>query len=185
MKTTVESTSWASLRQASGTCEQIPVALEELCSPDERVRERGYWKIDNHVVLQGDLYEGAPFVARALVEILARGAPGRDRVYDLLIELAYGHAPVTMLVSMDGETLPVKRATVRCLLSGMVHYQGDLRAGSPAIRRRAVELLLALSGELELSAEALRPLVQQEPEEDVRALLEELMSELRAAPPRR
>lgn len=179
MANTIESTDWASLRQACGTCEHIPAALNAICSPDERVREEAYWKIDNHVILQGDLYEGAPYVARALVELLDHRVSEKDRLYNLLVELANGYAPATMQVVVDGQRVPVKYATVQCILPGLAHYLEDLSAESTIIRKRAAELLLALVDEIDLDAHTIIPIAQAESDEDVRALLEELADMLR------
>ncbi|WP_434279072.1 hypothetical protein [Acinetobacter sp. CE-15] len=53
---------WNKLQTANGNSINFPKALELLCSPDENERKAGYWMIDNHAILQSDLYEAAYYV---------------------------------------------------------------------------------------------------------------------------
>lgn len=69
---------WSRLRQMTGTCEAIPGALRDLCSDDPARRKAAYWQIENHVVVQRDLYEAAPFVVLGLLACL--GAEPRSAI---------------------------------------------------------------------------------------------------------
>src|SRR5438128_80126 len=89
---------WSQKSVASGKADHVPEALAGMVSPDERLRERSYWRLDNEVVLQSDLYDAAYFVIPFLIQYLLERVPhGRDRVYDLLIEIGRGFAPSTSL----------------------------------------------------------------------------------------
>ncbi len=55
----MEKIDWSKIKGAHGTCEHIPDAILGLTSEDEEVRHSSYWRIDNYVILQSDLYEGA------------------------------------------------------------------------------------------------------------------------------
>ncbi|QTD50169.1 hypothetical protein [Sulfidibacter corallicola] len=62
---------WAELREASGIADNIPSAILELLKssrPDEA--ENAYWKIENHVVVQGQLFESAEYVVPVLLTSL-------------------------------------------------------------------------------------------------------------------
>lgn len=171
---TGERVEWAALRQASGTCEHIPDALMGLCSGDATTRDAAYWKIDNHVIRQGDLYEAAPYVVRELVSLLSQCTTGRDRVYDLLIEFANGDSPADTRIVWAGKDVSLKAATTQGLVDGLVAYQNDLRSHRPIIRKRASELLLSLSDHVALSSMEIHALAHIESDPEVKLLLVEL-----------
>src|SRR6266404_4704896 len=81
---------WGTIAAKVGYCDEVPLALLDLASPKEGIRGRSAWKIDNKVVVQGGLFEGALFVTPFLVEMLRRGADGWAEIYDLLFEIANG-----------------------------------------------------------------------------------------------
>ena len=84
---------WHEKDIASGKANHVPDAICGLTSSDERTRNRSYWRLDNEVVLQSDLYEAAYFVIPFLVQILnVQPDHGRDLIYDLLYEIANGFA---------------------------------------------------------------------------------------------
>jgi hypothetical protein len=173
----MDDTDWSKLKHASGTSEHLPMALRDLASPDAEVRRRAYWKLDNYAVLQGSLYEVAPYVVRAIVETWPTDDVRKDRTYDLLIELANGDAPDHMQVSIDGKQMPIKRATLDTLLDGMNLFRQDLRSAIASVRRQSVELLLALSDHVKFDRAELDALVLAEPDSEVRRLLDELRTE--------
>lgn len=85
---------WSDIRGQVGRCDQIPSALLSLGSADPQVRRKAYWSIDNHVVVQGSLYEGAFYVIPFLSELCASEDPnGRFEALSLLYEIANGMAP--------------------------------------------------------------------------------------------
>jgi hypothetical protein len=174
-----DDTDWSMLRQASGTSEHVPGALRELLSLDSGLRKKAYWQLDNYVVLQGSLYEAAPFVVRALLQTWPEDDAVKDRLYDLLVELANGGAPEEMAVTWGGRQLSLKRATVDALLDGMERYARDLKSQLVTIRRQVVELLLALSDYQRLDFAELQRRQLEETDPHVRTLLQELQ----ASPP--
>lgn len=170
----IDDINWAALHHASGTCEHVPEALRSLTSEVEGAREAAYWKLDNYVVLQGDLSESAPYVVRALLEILPGAKAGKDLIYNLLVELANGDAPGDHQVIFDGEQRTFKQATVKALLEGVSTYRKDLMNDSSIVRRRVCELLLALSDHVKLSSQELAQLERDEKDGETRKLLREL-----------
>ena len=75
------------------SAEQLPKAVDILFAGSPAERKLAYWQIDNHVVVQGGLYESAPYTARLIVDKL-KADPARLNVeiLDLLFELANGNA---------------------------------------------------------------------------------------------
>jgi hypothetical protein len=84
---------WDTLESAVGSCDHVPNALQGLLSSDASIRESSYWQLDNHVVVQGGLYEGAFYLIPFLLPLLEQDtAPGKEGVLDLLYELGNGNA---------------------------------------------------------------------------------------------
>src|SRR5713226_7697798 len=98
---------WSQKSVASGRADHVPQALAGLVSPDEKLRERSYWQLDNEVVLQSDLYDAAYFAIPFLIQYLRDRVPhGRDRIYDLLSEIGRGFAPPTSLcLTKEGDSI--------------------------------------------------------------------------------
>jgi hypothetical protein len=142
---------WATLRTAHGTAGHIPEALVRLTSSDSDVRREAYWKIDNYVVLQGDLYEAAPFVALELIDMLRNDASyGRDLIYELLYEIANGYAPGDYHVKLaDGREMPLMKASRTFVESGLDVYAPDLVGSPSAVRRQLIDLLSSFASKTE------------------------------------
>jgi hypothetical protein len=171
---------WAELRTATGTAEAIPDALEALCSADKKTREVAYWKIDNHAVVQGDLYDAAPFAVKGLLDCLRSTPVSKEEIYSLLVEFANGYAPETQLIAVESTEYPLKIATTRELANGMDLYWRDLRDAAPSTRKRVSELLLALAEDIEVEPAKLLAALENETDEEVRELLGEVLQEARA-----
>jgi hypothetical protein len=84
---------WQQVKSFQGNCSHIPNAIKNLSSGDVGVRDGAYWSIDNHVVVQGGLQEGAffviPFLVRFSVSISRNGC---REALALLYEIANGSA---------------------------------------------------------------------------------------------
>ncbi|KZN57909.1 hypothetical protein [Pseudoalteromonas luteoviolacea] len=92
MFNSINSINWDELQLADGKATHVPGALSDLVSGDSKKEEDAYWKLENHVVLQGDLYESAFYILPFLFEIIRSDVShGRKRVYDLLFEIANGY----------------------------------------------------------------------------------------------
>lgn len=92
---------WNEVKTASGFAVDFPYQFELLCSPSEAQREGAYWKIDNHAILQSDLYEAAFYVIKPLTELLFK-TEYRYQILDLLIEISLGCALDSDLIEIDG-----------------------------------------------------------------------------------
>jgi len=102
---------WNTIKTAHGTAGNIPVALEKLSSIDSQTRKEGYWQIDNHAVLQGDLYEAAYYVIDPLVQLLTqKNSPDKINSIELLIEITLGWAPTDVMIEIEGKSIPLQSA---------------------------------------------------------------------------
>jgi hypothetical protein len=134
---------WNTLDVASGKGGHVPQAFLGLISPDETVRNESYWQLDNEVVCQSDLYGAAYYVVPFLLDMLRERVPhGRDRIYDLLYEIANGDAPQTVRIrTHDGDEIPLKNACAREINKGVDIFRRDVADPDPRISAKSKELL--------------------------------------------
>ena len=139
---------WEQRRTASGFACDVPYAIRELASPDEAVRRRAYWRLDNHIVVQSDLFEAAYDVVPILVAMLEeRIKYGRDLAYDLLYELGNGYAPDDVTCRRrDGATVGLREGCRSEVKAGIHVYERDLRDPDPKIRSNASDLIELIAG---------------------------------------
>jgi hypothetical protein len=86
---------WSKLIACDGnaSAQEVPKAIEMLLFGSPEERKQAYWKIDNYVVVQGGLFESAPYAARLLVEKINTNPDKLNiEVLDILFELANGSA---------------------------------------------------------------------------------------------
>lgn len=141
----LEDVDWPSLHTAHGTAEHVPVALRALAGARDADRLfDAYWKLDNHIVLQGTLYESAYFAVPYILGILlsSRWAPLRVAAYDLLIEIARGVPdPARPWTPVSGAPTNLREACREVIASSLAAYEPDLASDDAAVRRRAFDLL--------------------------------------------
>lgn len=98
---------WSALRCADGAATGVPQALRGLIAAtswDER--QKYYWQLDNHVVVQGNLYEAAVPVVSVLCAALADGGLSADAhsgVVELLSQLVGGEPHGSEIVQGHGD----------------------------------------------------------------------------------
>src|SRR5262245_35297877 len=88
--------SWSSFTDITGSAGDVGNALcELLASANSEACESWYWRIENHVVVQGSVYDAARPATRVLVAALADQRPKwvRIAVLELLYQILSG-APV-------------------------------------------------------------------------------------------
>jgi hypothetical protein len=86
---------WATLRKLDGTAEQTGFALFELAyAANVDAAKLAYWKIENHVVVQGQLFESALHVVPCLMALLLEDRPSFVRIsaLELLFQIVMGEA---------------------------------------------------------------------------------------------
>jgi hypothetical protein len=140
---------WSEKAVASGTADKVPQAVIGLLSPEADVRNSSYWQLDNVVVCQSDLYEAAYFLIPFLVRLLDEKAQfGRDRIYDLLYEIANGYAPPSVkLRTNEGDETTLKMACDREVRKGLNVFFRDTTDEDPRVCAKAKELVELLEGD--------------------------------------
>lgn len=94
----IRATDWSRLREANGPAQGVGLALADLlaASTPNATREP-YWRIENHVVVQGELFEAAEACSAVLVAAFANERPRHVRIsaLDLLVQILSGSASAT------------------------------------------------------------------------------------------
>ncbi|GAB5405824.1 MAG: hypothetical protein Aurels2KO_40550 [Aureliella sp.] len=93
--TALKTVTWNEIAQLTGDCSHVPAALENLRSPEQSTRESAYWKLENHIVVQGGLLGGAFYVVPFLVHICHTNLAnqietGTLESLELLTEICFG-----------------------------------------------------------------------------------------------
>ncbi|SMF41371.1 hypothetical protein [Pseudobacteriovorax antillogorgiicola] len=175
----IEKIDWSNLKTASGTASEVPRAIRDLTSVDSKTRERAYWQLDNHVVLQSDLYESAYFVVPFLIEILdSKIIDGREYVYDLLFEIANGYAPEDEICVYDGCKIYIKQGTRDRVVAGIETYMKEILDTSSNCRSKALELVVSLKEKFRTIVPELQEAIAREASRDFKRELTEALSEI-------
>lgn len=90
----IERLNWPVVRHAYGPASQTPAALKELLAaqtPQEC--KLAYWKLENYVVVQGQVFEAAEYVVQVIMAALVK--PDRPRhvridLLELLFQIIHG-----------------------------------------------------------------------------------------------
>ena len=137
---------WAALRTAHGNAAHVPDALARLRSDVDDTRKAAYWQLDNHVVLQGNLFEAAPFVADELIRMLdgELSDATKSLVYRLLFEIRNGYASDTTTVIRDGRSVLLREACHQVVGDALSLYRSDLTTADVGVRREVIDLLASM-----------------------------------------
>jgi hypothetical protein len=179
----LDDVNWRSLRTAHGTAENVPAALISLAAARHACEVfDAYWRLDNHVVLQGTLYESAYFVAPYILDVLLSPswAPIRIAAYDLLIEIACGIPdPNRPSIQLQGGAKNLREACRKVIASGLAEFERDLDSTNPDIRRRALDLLMSFRENSQAHLTTLLAGIDSGADADFARLLERAKRELR------
>ena len=170
---------WRELRQAHGDSTHIPKALRELISGDVAKEEQACWNLDNHVVLQGDLYEAAFYILPFCYEILESDiSSGRKRVYDLLFEIANGYEARAVSCTFKDEDMSLTDACRNSILDQKELFLKEVSNRSSSCRVKALELLCSFYEISDYLIEQLVEVKETEKDESFKLRLEQEISEL-------
>jgi hypothetical protein len=137
----IDSVSWTRMRSVMGSSEFVPEAIKALLNAaTEEQAESAYWRLDNRVVVQGQLFESAQWVIAPLLLGLVSNRPGfvRQNVANLLVEIAVGEPDETEL-SVGNELLGAQcRAELK---GGLWVIYALLDDPLPMVRLGALDLL--------------------------------------------
>lgn len=156
---------WKDIKISYGCAAELSGGLKLLCSQNEEEREKGYWQVQNAVVLQSDLYEAAYYVIEPLLEILeSSSCIDKYRPLDILYEIFNGYAQIdNMIFDEEGNATHLKEAC-----RNKIHKN--------KFRIQAIEV--KLDKEHEIKADLLEDIDSPSPlfpsEEELQALIAEL-----------
>lgn len=80
---------WEHLQTLSGNAKHIPAAVRGLLSENSSEFDQAYWKIENHAVVQGDLYSVAAILPKYLEAVVIE-AKYKSGVLELLFQIGNG-----------------------------------------------------------------------------------------------
>lgn len=83
---------WSSLEILTGTAEHVPHAILGLLASDPEDVRNAYWRLENHIVVQGDLYSAAA-PAIEFLEAVALEGVHKTQILDLMLEIGIGCSP--------------------------------------------------------------------------------------------
>ena len=125
---------WARLRCLGGTAGHVPEAVRGLLSADPVTVDGSYWRLENHVVAQGTLYEAGTYLPPVLLAALDLAVyPGR--VLELLFQIGHG-------VAADPEAT---RACHTQVVAGLELWLRNSAEADPALRAAVEEDLRELT----------------------------------------
>ena len=149
---------WSEIHSNTGFCTNIPDAVNDLFSADGKVRENAYWKLDNHIVVQGTLYEGAFYIIPFLLSYIFNDIEtGKEETYNLLYEIANGWAEYNNCVILNyaksesmiyfvpnknnGIKLPLQLACRNAILSAWDFLKEELINKDSKFRNTALDIM--------------------------------------------
>lgn len=171
----LSSIDWASLRTSSGTAENVPLAIETLVTADTEPSAReAYWRLDNEVVVQEQLFEAAPALVPVILALLAGplSALARYHLIELLLQIGGGvpHEEALARGSTDlGD---------RCrehLREGLWLLYGMLMDESVDTRSAAVQLIADAETDRARLRQVLQVVAAQDPDGETRRLAANLL----------
>ena len=140
---------WHKLVEADGPASDIGPALRSLLASTTRGEiEKAYWRLENHIVRQGEIFPAAVASASVLVAALADERPPLVRVYalELLFQILHGYPTAASGVS-DVDDLRVQcRNAAR---EGLWLLLREVRVGE---REAAIDVLKELGIDERLDA---------------------------------
>jgi len=124
----LEIVEWDSLRTAQGiNADYIPNALLGLMSVNKEEKEKAYWSLENHVVLQGDVYDSSYYVIPFLVEMIKKtDEETKVYAYDLLIEIINGYSVYDVEILHNEKALELREANYQNISENLDIYLDDL-----------------------------------------------------------
>ena len=124
----LETVEWDTLRTAEGiNADYIPKALLGLMSVKQEEKEKAYWSLENHVVLQGDVYDSSYYVIPFLVEMIKKtDAETKIYAYDLLIEIINGYSVYNVEILHNEKVLELREANYQSISESLDIYLDDL-----------------------------------------------------------
>jgi hypothetical protein len=105
---------WSELRTQSGTAGGVPTALADLSqATSDESAENAYWRIDNEVIVQGELYQAALPTLEVLLALASKvsSGPARRWLAELVQQIVCGQTHESETAAGNGDL------AVRCRAS--------------------------------------------------------------------
>lgn len=99
MLDTIHDEKWEESRTQSSIASHVPDAILALITENEEAFDRAYWKLENHVVVQSDLYSAAAVVPKYLEEVYLK-TKFKHGVSELLFQIGSGYSSDNELVNI-------------------------------------------------------------------------------------
>jgi hypothetical protein len=160
---------WSAVRSIMGGSDFVPGSLDRLLSATSQdAATTAYWELDNRVVVQGQLFPAAQWVIGPLLSALQAGLPlpARQRVVDLLVEIALG-APDESELALGNDKLD--DACRREFRQGTWGLYGLLEDEDPTVRIGAVEILDAVEVDRERLLRVAAEIAQRDTDAETRS----------------
>ncbi len=176
----INSVDWDSLKQAHGTSGHVPASLLGLISDDPNLQMASYWKLENYILVQSDLYEAAYYVIPFLIEILkSDNHTAKKYAYELIYEIANGHAPESLKCVHDGEEVSLSNACRQAIGAEIDLYISEVKNTSSAVRANALTLLISLIDNKDKIISSLEDLLDRDPSTPFKILLRKGIDEIK------
>jgi hypothetical protein len=137
----LQRTDWSAVREAAGSAEAIPDAIRSLLTaPGPEDVGAPYWELENHVVLQGQLFEAAAVLVPVLLAALADERPRHVRIalLDLLFQIVSGEPHVEEIERGNIDLTEMCRARAR---EGLWVLYREFLVGERDAARDVIELV--------------------------------------------
>jgi hypothetical protein len=172
----LERPEWSELRTATGFANDVPDSLRKLMNAKtpEEIYEV-YWNLDNHVVVQGSLFEAAEYVIPILLNMLQLADdPIKASILELLVQMADGWDDKTE-VSLGNTWL--KDRCKREVQRGIAMFVFHLNSESADIREFCVELIGLTEDNIGRLVWLLRTVMDKDPHESVREMAKYMLEQ--------
>jgi hypothetical protein len=133
---------WAKIREVSGRADHVPRALRDLIgATTPEAAKTAYWKLENHVVVQGSLFEAALYVVPVLCAALVnpdRPTFVRGFILELLYQILNGYPARTE------QSLGMNDMSERCKTSareGLWLFYREFQRDTREMARYVIELI--------------------------------------------
>jgi hypothetical protein len=178
----IDAIDWRLIRSIDGDSSYVPTAFRHLLtanSADEATK--AYWELDNHVLVQGQLFDAALYVVPPLLVALHGEitSASRYRVAELLVEIALG-VPHHLETAVGNDAL-----ADHCkdeLRLGMWSVYALLGDSDERLRVDALDILDAIESNSPRLLGVVNRLVLEDDSPRVRARAEELRQERTSTP---
>ncbi|WP_440101737.1 hypothetical protein [Streptosporangium sp. H16] len=145
---------WKSLRVMGGKATRVPESLLALISSEtEDDAWAAYWELENHVVVQGQLFEASQHVVPVLLAALVGEIPqiARKFILELLLQLVSGESDTEEIERGNPDLGPICRQNAR---EGIWIIYRELCSGHHDLSRDILELIDRDGGRLTYFTEA-------------------------------